>query len=189
MIVAIGGRVGSGKTTVAAMLQEEFPKARLIEADEVGHAVLRFEEVKRQLTRAFGEGILKDGEISRPALAQIAFASDEARTKLNAITHPRLKSHLRQLLKKEPGLTIVAAALVEELDLRSAADLVVEVWAPTEAILERNRGRFPMLKERLQAQSRLDEQDMVIDNSGSLKETRAAVSRLADRIRNAGAPG
>jgi len=179
-VILVCGRVGSGKTTVAGMLREMLG-AELVEADEIGHAVLELPEVQRELTHAFG-GVLRDGTVDRPLLAERAFSGTAARETLNTITHPRLIAKLHHRISAAKGTLLVVAALPKELDLLRKADIVVEVRAPEREILARNRGRFPMLEQRLRAQELLEKPDVIIDNGGPLEMTRKAVQELADQL-------
>lgn len=83
-IIAITGNIGSGKSTVMAMLAESGYKT--LSADEFTNTA--YISATPALVVAFGDGILENGEISRKNLAKIAFESAENLQKLNDIMHP-----------------------------------------------------------------------------------------------------
>src|SRR4029077_4970919 len=93
-IVGLTGGIGSGKSTVAAILAEL--GARVIDADRIGHDVYRPGTTGfARVCEAFGRGVgAADGTIDRRALGAIVFADPAARAKLNAIVHPLIAAEL-----------------------------------------------------------------------------------------------
>ena len=90
LAVGLTGGIGSGKSAVADLLVER--GAVLIDADQVARDVVAPGGPAYQpLIDRFGPGILEaDGTIDRKALAAVAFADEETRLALNAITHPAI---------------------------------------------------------------------------------------------------
>ena len=119
MIVGLTGGIGSGKSTIAAILAEL--GARVIDADRIGHEVYRpggpgFAAV----VDAFGPGVVaSDGKIDRRALGAIVFADPAARGRLNAIVHPLIAAELAQRIERirrdgfAGPIVIEAAVLLE----------------------------------------------------------------------------
>ncbi len=171
---------------------------RVIDADRLGHEVLREDPVaKSALIQAFGEGVLDaDGSIDRAALGERAFASDEGVRRLNAIVHPPLVDRLRAGLEGAQGegesLAVVDAALIFEFDFEEEFDAVVLVTAPREIRADRlrqSRGLDDDRIERIMAAQLPDAEkkpasDYVIVNDGSLEELRAAADRVLAGIRS-----
>src|SRR5437588_10728827 len=94
-VIALTGGVGSGKSTVAAMLREL--GATVIDADEAARAVVEpgtpgFEAV----VAAFGDRYVKDGRLDRAALAELVFHDEAERQRLNAITHPLVREWMAE---------------------------------------------------------------------------------------------
>ena len=89
LAVGLTGGIGSGKSAVADLLAER--GAVLIDADQVARDVVAPGGPAYQpVVDRFGTGILApDGTIDRKALAAVAFADEETRLELNAMTHPR----------------------------------------------------------------------------------------------------
>ena len=90
LAVGLTGGIGSGKSAVADLLVER--GAVLIDADQVARDVVAPGGPAYQpLIDRFGTEILQaDGTIDRKALASVAFADEECRLALNAITHPAI---------------------------------------------------------------------------------------------------
>src|SRR5690625_7466716 len=84
--VGLTGNIGSGKSTVARLLQEL--GAELIDADQLARAATADPAVLERIRETFGDEMVVSGALDRAALARIVFADDEQRQQLNAIIHP-----------------------------------------------------------------------------------------------------
>jgi dephospho-CoA kinase len=187
MMLAVGltGGIGSGKSAVADMLVER--GAVLIDADQVARDVVAPGGPAYQpLIDRFGQGIVAaDGTIDRPALANIAFADEESRLALNAITHPAIgirMIEMRDSLADTDHIVVLAIPLLTALH-RETVKLhkVVVVDTPTDIALERllsQRGfdkadAEARIRAQISREERAKEADYVLDNSGD----RAALER------------
>jgi len=105
--VGLTGGMGAGKSTVAKAFADR--DAYLIDADKIAREVVAAGTPGlAALMAAFGAGIIgPDGELDRAALAAKAFADDESRAKLNAITHPLIGARTTELLDAAPANAIV----------------------------------------------------------------------------------
>lgn len=193
--IGLTGNVASGKTTVADRWREA--GVRVIDADRLGHMVLREDEVaKEALLDAFGEGILAaDGSVDRSALGEKAFADDDGVRRLNAIVHPplleRLRAELERAARTGEPVAIVDAALIFEFGMEDDLDAVVLVTAPATVRadrLRRSRGLDDERIARLMAAQMPDAEkrarsDYVVVNDGTIEELVAAADRTLARIR------
>jgi dephospho-CoA kinase len=193
-VVGIIGGIGSGKSTVARQFQSL--GASLVEADEVGHEVLRLSEVKQEARERWGEGVFgPDGEIDRQRLAEIVFepspSGKRERESLERLVHPLIGRRLRrriEALRKDPrvGVIVVDAAVLLEAGWHDAVDVLVFVEAPRADRLARVREArhwdSNQLKSRELAQKPLSwkrqRADYVIGNSGSREQTLQQVERI-----------
>ncbi len=194
--ILIGG-IGSGKSTVSRMLQNE--GATCIDLDDVGHDVLMKPEVIDMLVETFGEGILDaSGEIARAELAKQAFATPASTVKLNAISQPRLAAEAHaQLEKLEEDGCPLAIVEISAYDgptgtfapfVRRAAGIIA-VTAPTRLRIERAqaKGFDPRdVKNRI-ARQVSDEQralwaDYVVGNKGTLEDLQTRVDEVWAQI-------
>lgn len=140
-IFVIGG-MGAGKSTAArALCAQGLP---LIDLDEVGHQVLHMPVVKAELSDTFGDGIFdSNGEVVRPVLAQLAFATPVDTRKLNRITMPRIEDAFRARLDQYEASGIPAVVVEysvfknREMSLAYLADVVIAVLAPVELRVKR----------------------------------------------------
>ena len=90
LLVGLTGGIGSGKSTVARMLEER--GAVVFDADVLARAVVEpGTPGHAAVTERFGANVLAPGgELDREALASIVFADPAARRDLEAIVHPEV---------------------------------------------------------------------------------------------------
>lgn len=184
-LIGLTGGIGSGKSTVAELLADH--GAVIVDADRIAREVVEpGSPTLDRLVERFGREILQaDGSLDRPALARIAFATEEARKDLESITHPAIgEEFLRRIQAAPPDAVVVhdVPLLAETANAASrgyAAVLVVE--APREVRLERLEGRGVPREDaeaRMASQAtdemRREIATHVIDN-GSDREALAAI--------------
>jgi dephospho-CoA kinase len=194
MMLAVGltGGIGSGKSAVADMLVER--GAVLIDADQVARDVVAPGGPAYQpLIDRFGQGIVAaDGSIDRQALANIAFADQESRLALNAITHPAIgirMIEMRDALADTDRIVVLAIPLLTALH-RETVKLhkVVVVDTPTDIALGRllsQRGfdkadAEARIRSQISREERVKEADYVLDNSGDRVALEREVADLWD---------
>jgi dephospho-CoA kinase len=188
-IIGLTGGIGSGKSTVTAILREL--GAAVVDADEAAHAVVEpgqpaLEEIRTE----FGDDMIgPGGRLDRRAMAQRVFDDDGARQRLNAITHPRVREWMAARIQEaaDAGADIVVmdTPLLYEAGLDGGTSETVVVWVPEEVQVERAVGRGmdeADVRARIRAQMSLDDKrgwaTHVIDNSGSPGSTREQTERL-----------
>jgi dephospho-CoA kinase len=196
-VVGLTGGIASGKSTVSAMFREL--GAEVIDADQVARDVVEpgtpgLEEVARRFP-----GVLDaTGRLDRAELGRRVFADASERRALEAILHPRIREEVARRTEAlaRAGVTVVLydAALLIENGLHHGMDGVVLVSAPEEvqrarlvardgldeaAITARLAAQLPLADKRAAA-------TWVVDNGGSLDETRSQVRRIWEEIRRSG---
>ena len=190
MRVGLTGGVGSGKSTVAALLAEH--GAVVIDADALAREVVErgtpgFDAVVGQ----FGPGVLgSDGSLDRAALAAQVFNDDAKRAELNAIVHPLVGQRMAELAAAAgDDIVVYDVPLLVENDLSAGFDLVVVVLASESTRLARLAERgMPEAdaRARMAVQASDDERravaDAVIENDGTREELRASVDALWELI-------
>src|SRR3990172_10531367 len=130
IVIGLTGGIASGKSTVSAILAEK--GAAVIDADKLGHEVLRSDaEAREQIVQAYGTRLLgQDGQISRQKLGEIVFNDPQALQTLNSIMHPRIyrlvEQQLDRLRQSRVKVAVVEAALFIEGRWNALVD---EVWA------------------------------------------------------------
>jgi len=133
-VIGVTGGIGSGKSLVAAMLGEL--GCRVIDADKIGHALLRRPEVIAALAERFGPEVVgADGAVDRRQVARRAFADSRSLAGLNEIMHPPLRAELAMQIDSFRAdaaagpAAAVDAALLLETDWHTLCDVLVFVDA------------------------------------------------------------
>jgi dephospho-CoA kinase len=186
--VGLTGGIATGKSTVTRMLREL--GATVLDADEIAREVVApGSEGLAEIAKRF-PGVVVDGALDRKALGARIFGNETERLALNAITHPRIQARVmeRTAALHERGVDVVVydAALLIENRLHELMDGVMLVVATAAVQLERLMKRDGLsqaeAKARIASQMPLDEKRKVarwiIDNSGTLEETRAQVGKV-----------
>lgn len=187
--IGLTGGIGSGKSSAAKILAEL--GAEVIDADRVGHEVYQPGTPGwDQVVAAFGQGVVAaDGTIDRKSLGAIVFADRAKLAELNAIVHPLIAQTVAQRLVNAgtSGKPIVVeAAVLIEANWQTLVDEVWLVVASPEAVISRLGSQRGLSREAVEARVRSQlsdaerraKSDVVIDNSGTLEELRAHLSRL-----------
>ena len=197
LAVGLTGGIGSGKSAVADLLVDR--GADLIDADQVARDVVAPGGPAYQpLVDRFGREILhEDGTIDRKALAAVAFADEETRLELNAITHPAIGIAMiqaRDALADTDDIVVLAIPLLTALH-RETVKLhkVVVVDTPTGVALERllsQRGfdradAEARIRSQISREERVEEADYVLDNSGDREALEVEVAKLWDWLQDA----
>ena len=193
-VIGLTGGIGSGKSTVAQMLEGK--GAALLSADAVGHEVyLPDQPAWRAVVEAFGRQIVaQDGAIDRKKLGAIVFSDPEQLRRLNAITHPRMKEMMREKLEEErtrgARVTVLEAALLFDAGWD---DLTDEVWvtiAPPEVMAARTAERSGLsleealarVKAQMSNEERAGRAQILIDTDCPLERTRKQVDEEWQRL-------
>jgi dephospho-CoA kinase len=161
----------------------------IADADQTAHALTApGEPALAEIREAFGPGVLRpDGSLDRAGLRAIVFERPEARRRLEAILHPRIRSRLLSWAEdtKAP-YGILAVPLYFETGRGYPAERVLVVDLPEEAQVRRVRARSGLdegeIRRILASQAtraeRLAGADDVIDNSGPPEALPPQVERL-----------
>jgi len=192
-IIGITGNIACGKTVVGQMLVESGAE-RYIDADAVVHKLYqRGQALAVKVAEAFGSGVVaSDGDIDRKTLGAIVFQDAEAMRRLEAIVHPAVGQALAdELASVTPsGIVVIDAVKLLEGGSGKLAQSKWMVVCPEELEYARLVARNQLNPEeawaRIRAQpsvvDRLPLVDEVIDNSGSLDETRKQVTAAYERF-------
>ena len=192
-VIGIVGGVGSGKSTVAAMLRDL--GCVVADSDAYARQALGDPAIRDQIIHWWGHEMLSEssGEIDRKRLAAIVFANPDDRRRLETLTHPWIERKRREVFASAPDTAkalVIDAPLLLEAGLDRECDAVIFVDAPAAARQQRvqtsRAWSASQWQEREKAQLPLDEKrrkaDHILVNSGDLADLRAAVQRLLGQI-------
>ncbi|MBK3332004.1 dephospho-CoA kinase [Persephonella atlantica] len=192
--IGLTGSIGTGKTTVADIFKRL--GAYVISADEIVHRLLEREDIKEKIREKFGNVFTSDGKVDRKKLAQIIFDDEKKRKELEGILHPlvfrEIERFFEKVREKDPKAVVVAEVpLMIETGSYKNYDMVIVVYAPEDIQLQRliKKGLSKEeAKKRIKAQMPIDEKiryaDIVIENTGSLKELEKEVKEIYEILKN-----
>jgi dephospho-CoA kinase len=186
-MVGLTGGIGAGKSVVASRLAKL--GAVLIDSDRVAREVVApGTEGLREIEAAFGPGVFRDGALDRAALGAVVFGDEEARRRLEAIVHPRVRARSAELATQAPPDSIVVndVPLLVEVGLAPTYHLVIVVEAAADVRIDRlvrGRGMTPdQASARIRTQAdderRRAAADVLLVNDGTLDELHTAVDAM-----------
>jgi len=195
IIVGLTGSVGTGKSTVTKFFKEL--GAYIIDWDELAREVVRPQlRAWKEIVEYFGKDFLnEDLTINRQKLAEVVFSDKEKVTKLNQIVHPevfkedeRITNEIKSLAPN--ALIIKDIPLLFELTRPIYVDKIVVVSASERTQLRRLKEKGMSredAKNRIKSQLPLEEKiksaDFVINNDGTLEETKRQVEEIYSLLR------
>ena len=198
LLIGLTGGIGSGKSTVSALLAAR--GAVVIDADAITRELQRAgQPVFDAMVERFGPGIVgPDGELDRPAVADIVFSDTAALADLNALVHPAVGAEIARRLEAEAAtdhVVVLDVPLLVESGRDDLAALIVVDVDPEVAVerLVTHRGmREDDVRARMARQASREERvaraDHVLDNSGSLDDLAAQVADLWAQLRPVATP-
>lgn len=188
LLVGLTGGIGSGKSTVARMLQDR--GAVVLDADGFARAaVVPGSPGLRSVVARFGLDILTaEGELDRPKLASIVFADPQALADLEAIVHPEVRRMIADGIQGNldaDRVVVLVNPLLIEMGTHRDCDVVVVVSVSPDTQIARSVARGMVeedVRARIAAQLPLEERartaDVLIDNEGSFAELEREVDVL-----------
>ena len=207
--VGLTGGIATGKSVVGEMFVGL--GAQLVQADRIAHSLMQpGEAVYNEVVRHFGRDILNpDGSVNRTKLAEVAFGSTEETAsnrasridELNRIVHPTvLRSQDEWMhaigVQYPQAVAMVEAALILEAGAGDRFDRLVVVTCNPEQRAARFAARQKVdlqtaraeVTRRMAAQlpdeEKIKAADFIIDNSGSLADTREQVTQVWEKLRS-----
>lgn len=190
--IGLTGGIGSGKSTVSAMLKEAgFP---IIDADIIAKSVLeKYPEILEKVKIDFGVGFFDwRGQFRRKEFGNHIFRFPKQRIKFEAIILPyivrEIEEELQALEKKGEKRVIVDAPTLIENDLHKEVDYVILVWVDQNTQIQRVRARDGISREdainRINSQMPLERKkdfaNIIIENNDVLPKTKEQVDLLIE---------
>jgi dephospho-CoA kinase len=177
--IGITGGVATGKSSFTRVFLQYWP-AEFFDADACVHELLAGDtELLGQIRAEFGAGVIADdGSLNRAAMREVAFHDPSARTRLEAMIHPRVRQRWIEMARGAKGgqrRVVVDIPLLFETSAEIECDrvLVVACSARIQRLrMQTNRGLAPALIDRM-IESQLDlaakasRADHVVWNDGS----------------------
>jgi dephospho-CoA kinase len=196
LLIGVTGSIATGKSTVAAMLEEL--GARTIDFDVLSRLVVEpGKPAWKDIVAFFGEQVLREDQtLDRQKLREIVFKDLEKKKKLESFQHPRISEEFIELVKQYAGedpnaIIQVVVPLLIEVNMHHLFHNILMVYASEDEQKKRLMNRdgaseemaMNMIKSQLSVEEKKGFCDLIIDNSGSLEETRKQVEKLWQKFK------
>lgn len=191
--VVITGLIGSGKSTVCALLKER--GYEIICADSIAHEILKLNASR--VTQLFGTQLLSGSKVDRKALGAIVFANPSAKKSLEELLHPLIFDRICFLsneLEKTGKLYFVDIPLFFESGGKAKYDFATSllVYAPKELclkrILLRDKADETSANTRINSQMDIEKKralaDFVLENTSDLSRLEKSLDNVLKEIKN-----
>jgi dephospho-CoA kinase len=188
ILVGLTGGIGSGKSTVSAVLAER--GAVIVDADAITRELQQpGQPVLAAMAERFGAGILgDDGTLDRAGLAAKVFTDGEALRDLNAIVHPAVGAEILRRIDERRGtdaVVVLDVALLVEHSVYPMSGVIV-VDAPVEVAVDRlvrlrgmgEADARARIARQITREERLARADRVVDNGGDRNALLAQIDDL-----------
>ncbi|MBI4658934.1 MAG: dephospho-CoA kinase [Verrucomicrobia bacterium] len=188
-IFGLTGGIGMGKSTAAQLLARR--GFAVVDTDVLARQVVEpGQPALLDLAAEFGRGIIgQDGRLLREKLAEVVFADEPARLRLEAIVHPRIRAAwMRQLedwRQQRKPLAVVVIPLLFETDAKPHFDATICVACSVKTQLARLKPRgwtAEQIEKRRLAQWPIERKmalsDYVVWTEGSLEVHAEQLNRI-----------
>lgn len=188
--IVLTGGIASGKSSVGSLLS--LYGFKIVDADKIAHAKL--DESVDQVAELFGSRFIVGGRVDRKKLGGLIFEDEDARHRLEALLHPKIKEEIRNQsrLCEERGIPYILDIPLFFEKRNYPIDEVAVVYAlpeqQVERLLKREGYTIEEAHSRLKAQLPIDRKrelaSFVIDNTRDLKHLQKEVERFTDYIKS-----
>ena len=192
MKIALTGGIACGKSTLAKFLREL--GIRLLDADDVVHELeAPGGEAVQAIAERFGRSVIaEDGSVDRRALARIVFSDATARSDLEAILFPLVRSRMRafaQVVEDQPRISVIP--LLFESHWESDYDTIVAIASPECQQIDRmmaTREAAARLAAQMPVSEKAERSDFVVVNDSTPEHLKEEAMRvyawLKERTKN-----
>lgn len=194
LVIGLTGGIASGKSTISSILKAVgWP---VIDADLIARQiVMPGSKGLEQIVNRFGPQMLNsDGTLDRKKLGKTVFDDPKKLSDLDKIEHPLIQetidSQLDEFKKQHLPVVVLDVPLLFETGMDEECDLTVLAVVDQATQLKRLMKRDQISKmdavKKISSQMSLKEKmqraDVIIDNNGTLEQTRSQVAELVDRV-------
>lgn len=193
-LIGLTGGIATGKSTVAQMLHDQ--GCAVVDADQLAREVVEPGSFGfKAVVQAFGPGVVKDNQLDRQILRKEIFSDNKKRELLEKIIHPlvqwRAQKEFDVLRRKGEPYIFYDVPLLFEKNLNHQFDLVLVVSTQANVQVSRLIGRDKLkdeearqiIESQIPVNTKAAAAHFVVDNSGSLGETRQQVAKLLDDLK------
>jgi len=196
LVIGITGVIGSGKTTVASIIEEEGFK--VFYTDKIAKEIIETNEIiRKNLVSEFGNEVFnEDGQLNNKYLSDLVFnsESDDNLNKLNNIIHPvviqKMIDITKNCEKEGDKMIFFESALIFEAGLEDGFDYIISVVSDIDKTVERlenKMSRIDILKrmsKQIPQEEKAKNSDFVIENNGSIEDLKNSIRFILNIIKS-----
>ncbi|MEC5384373.1 dephospho-CoA kinase [Uliginosibacterium sp. H3] len=188
LVIGLTGGIGSGKSAAAELFAGQ--GASIVDADVIAHELTAPGGAAiPALREAFGDASINAaGALDRAAMRTLIFSDPAAKTRLEAILHPLIRSISAERVAAATGpyVVLVVPLLIESGHWAERCDRIVVVDCPEEVQIARVMARSNLSEAQVRAimatqasrATRCAAAQEIIDNAGDFDSLRAQVDAL-----------
>lgn len=189
MIIGIIGKSGSGKSSAAKYIVENY-NFDLVDLDQIGReAVALYPQIVVEVAAAFGSEYVDGNQLNRPALGKLVFGNDIELAKLNQIFFKYIIKEI-QTRTAHNANSLLEGAVLTELGVNNLWDKLLFVQTDEQIMLQRLQQRentpVEVLQKRLASQKKYDSlvelADFVITNNLSPAELEKQIDNIMNKL-------
>ena len=194
-IVAVTGGIGSGQSSVCAVLASQ--GCKVIDVDLRARQIIEKDTaLQQELKRSFGNDIFDEqGQLKRRLLASLVFNDADKTRRLNRLVHPRMVPEIVEEMEEARfsqryPLVVMDAALIFELNMEKMFEAVIVVHANLETRIQRAMNRDAQSRGEIMAriQQQIPLEDKIhwatyqIDNNGSPEDLKKQSLNVFEKL-------
>ena len=191
LLVALTGNYGMGKSTVLSLFRD-FGFSTL-DADRIVGSLFRKKEILEKIMQLMGSTVFNDnGSLNKKRVAEVIFKNASLKHSLENLLHPFVFEKIRHFAENmnvHDNILIIAAPLVYERRYEDRFDKIIVVHTTEETSLKRlgmkgvpKKDALLRLKAQLPITEKMKRADFLIDNNGTLTETKMQVEKLYKKL-------
>ncbi|MEW6001642.1 MAG: dephospho-CoA kinase [Nitrospirota bacterium] len=191
LLVGLTGNIGMGKSTVLQMFKDS--GAAILDADSIVESLLTEKKILDKIRELLGgQAFNNDGNIDKGKVANLIFKDDILRLSLEDLLHPLVFERLKDILdgmKAEDRIVVVEIPLLFERGYECWFDRTITVYTTEEIALNRlekdgikRDEALARLRVQLSIGEKIKKADFLIDNNGTIEETRTQARAIYQKL-------
>lgn len=190
-IAALTGAIATGKSVVSNYFHKNYGFT-VVDADKIGHEVLKMPDIIKIIHQEFGETVIRDGQVNREKLGKIVFSNPFKLSLLNSIVHPRLIEKSLEIIDKIPDNqpVIFEAAVLIEAGWHKYFDTIIITTCSPDIQIKRVVARdgiseqdaLKIIVSQISYDERYAFADFIVDTSEGLENITVSLDEIAGEI-------
>lgn len=191
-VIGITGGIGSGKSTVSALLSDML-SAPILDADKISKNALKDKIIVEKIKNFFGASIFdSNGILNKEQLSKLVFSSEKKLIELNNIIHPFVMQKIADTIKElsTENKYILLDVPLPNSEFINLSDTILVVVANDETRIKRASERLKISKEDVK--KRIEKQmpisnyiklaDHIIKNNGTIEDLKNDLYAFCEKL-------